>query len=100
MAKTYTYDAAGNVTSDGLHAYLYDDRGRLVDVDAAAATYEHNGQGQRVRKIKPLTKLPVGVFPAKQKVYVAPDYAAENSARVGALLVHRGGSRYWHYGWG
>ncbi len=49
-AKTYSYDAAGNVTSDGLHAYLYDDRGRLVDVDAATVTYEHNGQGQRVRK--------------------------------------------------
>ena len=50
VAKTYTYDAAGNVTSDGLHAYLYDDRGRLVDVDAGAVTYEHNGQGQRVKK--------------------------------------------------
>lgn len=48
---TYTYDASGNVTNDGLHAYNYDDRGRLVDVDAGAITYEHNGQGQRVRKI-------------------------------------------------
>ena len=63
-------------------------------------TTEHFPWGHRARKIKPLPKLPVGVFPAKQKVYVAPDYAAENSARVGALLVHRGGSRYWHYGWG
>ena len=48
--KTYTYDAAGNVTGDGIHTYAYDDRGRLVDVDSGSATYQHNGQGQRVKK--------------------------------------------------
>ncbi len=51
VAKDYDYDAAGNVTSDGIHSYGYDDRGRLVSVDAGVtATYQHNGQGQRVRK--------------------------------------------------
>lgn len=49
-AKTYSYDAAGNVLSDGIHSYGYDDRGRLVTVDTTAATYVHNGQGQRVKK--------------------------------------------------
>lgn len=49
-AKTYTYDAAGNVISDGIHSYTYDDRGRMVDVDSGAVTYQHNGQGQRVKK--------------------------------------------------
>ena len=45
------YDAAGNAISDGIHSYGYDERGRLTSVDAGAtATYEHNGQGQRVRK--------------------------------------------------
>lgn len=48
--KTINYDASGNITSDGLHSYGYDDRGRLVDVDLGATTYAHNGQGQRVRK--------------------------------------------------
>jgi RHS repeat-associated protein len=49
-AKTFTYDAAGNVTNDGIHSYGYDDRGRLVSVDSGAVTYQHNGQGQRVKK--------------------------------------------------
>ena len=49
-AKVYAYDASGNVTSDGVHTYSYDDRGRLVTVDVAAASYQHNGQGQRVKK--------------------------------------------------
>ena len=49
-AKTYTYDASGNVTGDGIHTYGYDDRGRLVDVDTGSVTYEHNGLGQRVLK--------------------------------------------------
>ena len=52
VAKIYEYDAAGNVTSDGIHDFGYDDRGRLVSVDSGAtATYAHNGQGQRVRKV-------------------------------------------------
>ncbi len=50
VAKSYSYDAAGNVISDGVHSYGYDDRGRLVSVDAGLASYEHNGQGQRVKK--------------------------------------------------
>jgi RHS repeat-associated protein len=49
-AKSLTYDAAGNVTNDGIHSYGYDDRGRLVSVDSGAMTYQHNGQGQRVQK--------------------------------------------------
>jgi RHS repeat-associated protein len=49
-AKTFTYDAAGNVTSDNIHSYGYDDRGRVVSVDSGAVTYQHNGQGQRVKK--------------------------------------------------
>ncbi len=49
-AKTYTYDAAGNVIGDGINTYGYDDRGRLVDVNTGAATYVHNGLGQRVSK--------------------------------------------------
>lgn len=50
VQKTYTYDAAGNVISDGIHSYGYDDRGRLVDVDSGSAFYQYNGQGQRVKK--------------------------------------------------
>ena len=48
-ARTYSYDAAGNVIGDGTYSYGYDDRGRLVDVDNAIS-YRHNGLGQRVEK--------------------------------------------------
>jgi len=46
--KTYLYDAAGNITSDGSTTYTYDDRGRMVT--AGTATYTFNGLGQRVKK--------------------------------------------------
>ena len=50
-AKTFAYDASGNTTSDGIHSYGYDDRGRLTTVDSGTtAVYVHNGQGQRVKK--------------------------------------------------
>ena len=40
-----------------MHTYGYDDRGRLIDVDAGAATYTYNGQGQRVSKTSGTTTL-------------------------------------------
>ncbi|MBF0527590.1 MAG: type IV secretion protein Rhs, partial [Deltaproteobacteria bacterium] len=51
-AQTYTYDAAGNLTSDGTNTYTYDARGRLVKVTAGSntTTYAINGLGQRVSK--------------------------------------------------
>ena len=48
----YARDAAGNTLGDGAHSYGYDDRGRLNSVDSGTtATYAHNGQGQRVKKV-------------------------------------------------
>ena len=32
----YTYDAAGNVTNDGVHSYGYDSENRIVGVDGGA----------------------------------------------------------------
>jgi RHS repeat-associated protein len=52
-AKTNTYDAAGNLLSDGTTSYAYSDRGRLKSVTKAAVTtnYAYNGLGQRVKKV-------------------------------------------------
>ncbi len=45
----YTYDAAGNMTNDSVHAYTWDAEGRLVKVDAGStATYTYDALGQRV----------------------------------------------------
>jgi RHS repeat-associated protein len=52
VTKTYTYDAAGNITSDGTYTFIYNARGRLVRVTfgARATLYKVNGLGQRVMK--------------------------------------------------
>ena len=58
----YTYDAAGNLTNDGVHNYYYDAENRLVQVDGtfsnwpnncstATACYIYDGNGNRVRSI-------------------------------------------------
>lgn len=47
-ATSYAYDAAGNLTGDGMTTYTYDARGRLVN--AAGTDYAINGLGQRVAK--------------------------------------------------
>jgi RHS repeat-associated protein len=45
----YTYDAAGNVTNDGVHAYTWDAEGRIATVDAGStATYTYDALGRRV----------------------------------------------------
>jgi RHS repeat-associated protein len=47
----YTFDANGNLVSDGRHTYQYDGRNRLITVDGGASgLYEYNAAGQRVYK--------------------------------------------------
>jgi RHS repeat-associated protein len=44
----FTYDAAGNLMSDGVTAYVWDDEGRLSS--AASTSYTYDGDGERVKK--------------------------------------------------
>ena len=47
----FVYDAAGNMTNDGLHSYTYDAENRLTAVDGGTtASYVYNSHGQRVLK--------------------------------------------------
>src|SRR6185295_16653081 len=46
----YTYDAAGNVTNDGVHSYGYDSENRIVSVDGSAASYAYDNQNRRYKK--------------------------------------------------
>jgi RHS repeat-associated protein len=47
----YTYDAAGNLTSDGLHTYQYDAEDRIVTVDSGnTAAYAYDYLNRRLRK--------------------------------------------------
>jgi len=50
----YQYDPAGNMTSDGSHAYTYDAENRLIAVDGgSAAAYLYDAEGHRVIKSTP-----------------------------------------------
>jgi RHS repeat-associated protein len=46
----YSYDAAGNMLSDGFHNYAYNADGMLTSVDSGAATYQYGSGGERIRK--------------------------------------------------
>ena len=46
----YSYDAAGNLTNDTVHAYTFDAENKINKVDTVAA-YIYDGEGQRVRKL-------------------------------------------------
>jgi RHS repeat-associated protein len=46
----FSYDAAGNLTSDTIHAYTFDAENRISKVDNVSA-YVYDGDGQRVKKL-------------------------------------------------
>ena len=46
----YTYDAAGNLTSDGLLSYTYDAANRLKTSNGGQCLYYYDGDGHRVRR--------------------------------------------------
>lgn len=46
------YDAAGDLTSDGVHTYQYNAEGQMISVDnGSTATYLYDALGNRVRKV-------------------------------------------------
>lgn len=52
LARTYSYDAAGNVSGHSGKVFSHSDSGRLVGVSGAVtASYAFNGKGQRVKKV-------------------------------------------------
>ncbi len=53
QTTTYSHDAAGNLSSDGITTYLYSGRNRLTQIKQGAsviARYAYNGFGERVAK--------------------------------------------------
>ena len=51
--KTYSYDANGNITTDGILTYTWDALNRLIKVEKAGsvvATYGYDSQNRRIRK--------------------------------------------------
>jgi RHS repeat-associated protein len=50
LGSPYQYDAAGNMTYDGVHHYTYDPENRIISVDNGATTYTYDALGRRVAK--------------------------------------------------
>jgi len=50
ISSGFTYDAAGNTTGDGLHAYAFDAENRIKTVDGATNFYGYDWAGMRVKK--------------------------------------------------
>ncbi len=50
--RSFSFDADGSTTNDGINQYAYDTRGRMVQSTGAlgATTYQVNALGQRIRK--------------------------------------------------
>ena len=47
---SFTYDAAGNQTNDGLHNYTFNAENQITQMDAGGAVYEYDGDGRRIKK--------------------------------------------------
>lgn len=78
--KNYTYDAAGNVTNDGTHAYGYDAENRLVSVDAGTtASYGYDQKNRRVKK--------VAAAATTHYVWEDSQVIAEHNGSTGAAIV-------------
>ena len=76
----YTYDAAGNVTNDGVHSYTYDSENRLVSVDGGStASYAYDYQNRRYKKT-------VGSA-VTHYVWQGSQVLAEHNGSTGAVLI-------------
>src|SRR5262249_3909069 len=55
LTRSYSYDAAGNLTGDGVNTFTYNNAGRLASATNASGqtTYTYNASGQRARKAGP-----------------------------------------------
>jgi RHS repeat-associated protein len=77
---SYSYDAAGNVTNDGVHTYGYDSENRLVNVDGGStASYSYDDQNRRYKKT-------VGSS-ITHYVWQGAQVLAEHNGSSGAVLV-------------
>ena len=76
----YTYDAAGNVTNDGVHSYRYDSENRIVSVDGGStASYAYDHQNRRYKKTVSST--------VTQYVWQGSEVLAEHNGSTGVVLI-------------
>jgi len=76
----YSYDAAGNVTNDGVHSYGYDSENRIVSVDGGStASYAYDNENRRHKKTIGAT--------VTHYVWGSSQVIAEHNGSTGAVLI-------------
>jgi RHS repeat-associated protein len=76
----YTYDAAGDVTNDGVHSYTYDSENRIVSVDSGStASYAYDHQNRRY-------KTTVGSA-VTHYIWEGAQVIAEHNGSTGSVLI-------------
>lgn len=103
LMDSHSYDAAGNLLSDGSHSYFYDAENRIIQVDgtlgtcsSATACYVYNASGQRVRKTTGGTSVDYLYDLASQEITELSSAGAWNRGEVYAgshhLATYNGGT--------
>ncbi len=82
ISKSNTFDATGNLTSDGAQTYTYDDRGRLKTALASGTTttYSINHQQLRVRKGSTATPSDTRLFIYDEAGHMLGEYDQAGNA--------------------
>lgn len=80
-AVTNVYDASGNVISDGMTSYTYNDRGRMSSSTRLGVTvkYSYNGLGQRVAKVGASISSGANIYMYDEAGHVVGEYDATGS---------------------
>jgi RHS repeat-associated protein len=99
----YTYDAAGNLTGDGVNTYTYDGANRQTKYNVTVATYSYFGP-LRIKKVvpgTPTTTTTVYIYSGTQPIaeYTNGTLTAENIYSGSRLLavVAPGSTTYYHF---
>jgi RHS repeat-associated protein len=80
LTANYSYDASGNVTNDGVHAYTFDAENRIVSVDSGTtATYAYDASNRRFKK--------VSGGATTHYIWQASQVIAEHNGSTGAVVT-------------
>ena len=79
-AKSFTYDATGNLTDNGTATFVYDGRGRLTQ-SGGGYSYLINGLGQRVAKTGPGVVTGANYYAYDEQGHLIGEYDATGAAR-------------------
>ncbi len=95
------YDASGNMTNDGAHAYSFDGENRIKNVDSTDGTYTYDADNLRVKKVVG-TSTTVYVFSGQKVIaeYVngalSKEYVYSGSQMLAEITGGTGAVNYRH----